>query len=220
MKKALRPHWIGLALACLAAGATRQDFPLDARGPIGYYIGPGEGIAGYRTGDEILARWAMEAWEKAAGGAFTVKPARRESALLQLYWVSGREGLYGEMVPIVVGEERGAAIHVLPDTRALGDEIARRSDRDPLFRDSVVYLTCLHELGHGLGLSHTDDYADIMYYFGYGGDVPEYFQRYRKRLKSRGDIGRVSGLSKNDALRLRTIYRRRPRGGSEPELHE
>ena len=57
-----------------------------------------------------------------------------------------------------------------------------------------MYLTCLHELGHALGLSHTAAYADIMYAFGYGGDIPAFFGRYRYALKTRDDIAKVSGL--------------------------
>ena len=74
-------------------------------------------------------------------------------------------------------------------------------------RDSIVYLTCVHELGHALGLPHTRDYRDIMYYFGYGGDIPNYFQRYRAELRSRRDIANVSGLSSGDVMALKALYR-------------
>jgi len=75
-------------------------------------------------------------------------------------------------------------------------------------RDSIVYLTCLHELGHALGLAHTRDFRDIMYYFGYGGDVVEYFGRYRAQLRSRSDIAAVSGLSDTDVGRIKSTYNR------------
>jgi predicted Zn-dependent protease len=73
-------------------------------------------------------------------------------------------------------------------------------------RDSIVYLTCLHELGHALGLAHTDDFRDIMYFFGYGGDIVAYFTRYRSQLHSRPDIAKVSGLSDADVSRIQTMY--------------
>jgi hypothetical protein len=111
------------------------------------------------------------------------------------------------MRALEVDGRRGAAVFIRPDTSALGDDIARRASLDALFRDTIVYLTCLHELGHALGLAHTDDFADVMYFFGFGGDIPEFFDRYRRELRSRNDIRAVSGLSAGDHAQLRALYR-------------
>ena len=205
----------GVAIVAMVAGvvtlaAQQRSLPffhtLDTSRPIPYVIGDGSGITGFQEGDETLARWAMEAWERASDGRITMAAAEPRSALIQLRWISPAGGLYGEMRPIVVDGRRGAVIFVMPDVHALGPEIAARAERDPLFRDTVVYLTCLHELGHGFGLEHTADFADIMYFFGHGGDIPGYFQRYRDRLTGREDIRRVSGLSDDDVRRLRALY--------------
>jgi predicted Zn-dependent protease len=91
---------------------------------------------------------------------------------------------------------------------SLGPDIARRARADDLLRDTIVYLTCLHELGHALGLAHTRDFRDIMFFFGYGGDIVEYFGRYRTQLHARSDIAVVSGLSDSDVARIRAIYAR------------
>ena len=107
---------------------------------------------------------------------------------------------------MVVEGRRGAAVFIRPDTDALGEEIGQRARDDSLFRDTIVYLTCLHELGHALGLSHTSNYADIMYFFGFGGDIPGFFSRYRDRLRSRSDIAAVAGLSEDDLVRLEALY--------------
>jgi hypothetical protein len=69
-------------------------------------------------------------------------------------------------------------------------------------RDAIVYLTCLHESGHALGLAHTRSFADIMYSFQYGGDITAYFQRYRVLLKTRADIPAHSGISDADRVAL------------------
>ena len=80
-----------------------------------------------------------------------------------------------------------------------------RTNGDPLMRDAIVYLTCLHESGTRWGLSHTADFADIMYSFQFGGDIDEYFGRYRRRLEMRGDIEKNSGMSEQDRERLLEI---------------
>ena len=78
---------------------------------------------------------------------------------------------------------------------------------DRLLRDAIVYLTCLHESGHALGLSHTKAFADIMYSFQYGGDIDEYFGRYRRKLQTRADIAKNSGMSAEDRARLLEILK-------------
>lgn len=110
------------------------------------------------------------------------------------------------MQPLTVGGRRGAAVYIRPDVDALGEGIARLARTDPLLRDSIVYLTCLHELGHALGLMHTSDFRDIMYSFGYGGDIVEYFERYRRQLRTRNDIAAIAGVSDADVRRLRAMY--------------
>ena len=158
--------------------------------------------------DAELAIWALQDWSRALDGQLRFHLVDDESdALVRIRFVPPGGGQYGEMMQIYVDGRRGAAVFVRPDTGALGPEIARAAAQDALFRDTIVYLTCVHELGHAIGLSHTAEFADIMYAFGFGGDIEEYFMRYRRRLAQRSDIEMQSSLSPGDRARVRAIYR-------------
>lgn len=150
-----------------------------------YWVEPCERPAemGCKSTDPDLAQWAMEAWQEASDGKLRVQRTTEKSqAIIKIYWVGARAGLYGET--------RGGDVYVRPDPG------------EGLLREAVVYLTCLHETGHALGLAHTANFDDIMYNFQYGGDIAEYFGRYARKLAKREDIRKYSGISPFDRKRL------------------
>jgi len=162
------------------------------------------------AGDPELAEWALDAWQRAARPDLTFSTGTEDHARIRVYWASGRMRLYGEARPIEVDGKRGSAIYVNPDITQLGEEIYLAAERDPLLREAIVYLTCLHESGHAIGLSHTEKFEDIMYSFGFGGDIVEYFERYRRKIGARPDIHRESAISAYDRQRLLALFRKHP----------
>lgn len=180
--------------------------PLDASGQVPYFISRGEPDSGYRDGDADLARWALAAWQRATGNRITFAPSLEDQALLRVYWVPAGAGRYGEMKGLQLGDRRGAAVFIRPDTNELGPVMAAAARDDELMRDTIVYLTCLHELGHAVGLTHTADIRDVMYSFQYGGDITEFFRRYRDQVRTRDDVRKVAGLSESDRQRAQALY--------------
>lgn len=179
-----------LLLAGTAAGATLR-----------YWVEPcaARRQSACHEADPELARWALEAWQTASGGALRLDPASKmASAQIRIFWANGSGGLYGEARPIVVDGVRGAEVYVLPE---------QSDSADPLLRDAILYLTCVHETGHALGLRHTAAFADIMYSFQYGGDIAEYFGRYRRLLNVRADIRKHAGMSEADRKQLRALWK-------------
>jgi hypothetical protein len=186
--------WVALAVVSAAA------LPLPAA-TLRYWVAACDKPAsGCKADDPQLAQWAMEAWQAASAGKLKLeKVAQPEHAHIRINWVTGSNSLYGEARPIMVDGQRGAEVYVLPTTGQSGG--------DPLLRETIVYLTCLHESGHALGLEHTDKFADIMYSFQFGGDITEYFGRYRRMLTSRADIPKHAGMSDDDRRQLAEILR-------------
>jgi hypothetical protein len=150
--------------------------------------------AACEAGDGDLARWALAAWETASVGRLHFTETKdRGQALIRVRWADKDSGLFGESVSILVNGRRGSELHIL---------IPEHNPKDTLLRDTVVYLTCLHESGHALGLPHTRAFADIMYNFQFGGDIEEYFGRYRRLLATREDIHKNAGMSPSDRAAL------------------
>ncbi|HSP69496.1 MAG TPA: hypothetical protein VLN48_17355 [Bryobacteraceae bacterium] len=156
-----------------------------------------------RKADLQLAEWSLDAWQAASGGKLKLEKTDQMSrANIRLHWADSEQGQYGETRALMIQGMRVAEVYVRPDLRAMGPDISSAGSSDPLLRDTIVYLTCLHETGHALGLAHTADFPDIMYSFQFGGDIPEYFGRYRRKLRARADIAQNSGISAQDQARL------------------
>jgi hypothetical protein len=191
--------------AVLASTAVAQDNTLDASEAVTFYVAKAHN--GEPHPDAEFARWASDTSSMGSIGALVFVETDTESdAVTRVHWAGQRSSKYGEMRAIEVDGKRGAEVYIHTATDGLGDAIHNRAQRDRLFRDSIVFLTCVHEIVHAVGLSHTDKAANIMYSFQYGGDIERYFMRYRKGVKKRTQMRERSPLSDNDIARLRALY--------------
>ena len=194
-----------LGAAGFVSQAAGQDEP-GAGEAIPYFIADGAGIPGYQATDDELARAAFEAWARESGDRLRFVEVGAEDALIHVVWIDPGSGVYGEMRTVLIDGRPVALLYVTPSVDLQGPAIARMAAGDPLLRDTIVYLTCVHELGHAVGLPHTAEFEDIMYSFAFGGDIVRYFMRYRDRLEDRTDITSHSGLSPGDRAVLHGLY--------------
>ena len=156
-----RPRSLAVLAASSAASAQTIPTlgPLDASGRVTYFIEGANAVPLTRPAIANSPRGRSRPGSARAPDGCASSRRRRADALVQIHWVPAGGGQYGEMRSMRVGGRRGAAVYIRPDTNALGPDIAAAAPNDPLLRETIVYLTCVHEIGHALGLATPTTFA-------------------------------------------------------------
>jgi matrixin len=207
---------VSLAAALIAAAPRAEQDPrakepftlaVGSDGAIGYFIAAGDKGSGYRDGDADLAAWALQEWQRSVGGALRFERVDSEdAATVRVHWRPwSEEAALGRMEPTIIDGRAIAALDIRPDEHRFRPTVRRRIIEDPLMRDAVIYYVCLHEIGHALGLRHSDNPRDIMWPGTNGVTLPVY-EHYRHHLETRDDIPKKSWLSPDDIARAKAIW--------------
>jgi hypothetical protein len=193
---------IGIAISGAAVTTPQALQQRSVRWPAGAVISVWIDTRNSVPDVESLVSRALTTWTHAAAGRFALQRARDANSAVVHIRFADADGIYGETSPHI--DRRTGTIdaaEVVIAATVAGDSLRQRV---------VIYLTALHELGHALGLPHTNSFDDIMYAFRRPDDGERYFGAFQRRLGSADDIGtpRATGLSPADTFALQALYDR------------
>ena len=143
---------------------------------------------------DALVERAMKTWSdvRRPNRLRLVRTSEREHAPLRVNFVAGDHVFTARRGRSSIGsraQSSGADVHIGRDLASTGDRLEQQI---------ILYLTALHELGHALGLRHTDDFSTIMYSFR----RPDDGERYS------GRTGSACAAQTTSAPRARPGWRR------------
>ena len=165
--------------------------PITHLGPVPSYVtngngwdGPGLGTANVKyyfengtpdvSGEEGEVLAAMETWGMYAAINWSAATSAGQNGTIDIKWGSGN---HGDGTTNAFDGQGGVLAHCFypsppnPETIA-GDLHFDEAETWRLGSDIDVFAVALHEVGHGLGLNHSDDTNAVMYAY-YGGPISD-----------------------------------------------
>jgi matrixin len=170
--------------------------------PVGAHVAVWIDASRAPAGAAMLVERAMKTWTDASDGRLALVRAKtRDEAAIRIFFVQSDTN-YGEAAPRVDPSTGFIARADVAINAAVPD--------NPMDARIIVYLTALHELGHALGLAHSDTFSAIMYRFRRADDGVRYFGAYRSKVRSLDEVGlpTATGLDPEDVTAFRNLYAR------------
>lgn len=139
--------------------------------PLKVYIPPdavASKVRGYRAGDGKIFRRAFDLWQKQSNGKIQfIYESAPDKANIRCSWVSEQKQL---ALPDAIGvctRYTGSRNYISKaeiQILTFGKERTAPTSAGAQFRVNSLFETCLHEIGHSLGLNHSPSDKDVMYY--------------------------------------------------------
>ena len=134
--------------------------------PIKIYLGKGDGVRGFQPNYKSYVTRAMDTWCNASGNKLAYKIVSDvDAADIEIRWLSRQILIQeGGKKRIKQGlSHKDASEGEISHVRVDLDCMSAFEPEKPL-QGSEVASICMHELGHALGLEHSTNFADIMYF--------------------------------------------------------